>query len=375
MNVYWYWPYLRREELVLADGVVDGDDRLAVHTTPREADPIVSTHPRVEVRATLPAVAPAREGSVVWAASRARTYARRARARSRAVRDGRFDVAHVVYLNPFTDAFALERLQRRVALVSSVHDAVPHHRRLPGSIERRLLLRQYRGAGTIVVHHDAVRRHLVSEFDVDARRVVEIPLPIPELPLRDQRHEGPPTVLLFGTLRRNKGVAVLLGAIEALRGEIDARFVLAGRGVPELETAVRAAAALDPRVVAEIGYATAARKDELYAMADLVVLPYTSFASQSAVLRDAYAARVPVVVSDVGALGETVRGERTGWVVPPGDPVALAATLQAALGDEPARQAARAAADAIARARSPHAVGRQLCAVYERAAGSRGWAP
>ena len=69
----------------------------------------------------------------------------------------------------------------------------------------------------------------------------------------------------------------------------------------------------------EVGYATAERKGELYASADLVVLPYTTFASQSAVLQDAYAHRVPLVVSDVGALGETVRGDHTGWVVAPGE--------------------------------------------------------
>ena len=44
-------------------------------------------------------------------------------------------------------------------------------------------------------------------------------------------------------------------------------------------------------------------------------------------LADAYAYRVPLLVTDVGALGETVRHDRTGWVVPPNDADALASTL------------------------------------------------
>jgi glycosyltransferase involved in cell wall biosynthesis len=117
----------------------------------------------------------------------------------------------------------------------------------------------------------------------------------------------------------------------------------------------------------ELGYATARHKSELHATADLMVLPYTSFASQSAVLQDAYAHRLPVVVSDVGALGETIREDRTGWVVPPGDASQLAAAMLTALGDEGGLRAAADAADAIARARTPTLTGRRWRAVYEQA--------
>ena len=369
MNLYWYWPFLRREELVLAAGVLRPADTLVVHTTARAADPISSTLPGCAVRATLPGVPDAREGSIAWAAGRASTYVRRAAARRRAVRAGGFDVAHVVYLNPFTDAFDLAWLRRRVPLVCSVHDVVPHNTRVPAPLERRLLGAQYRNAGTIVVHHEFVRRRLLAEFGIDPSRIEVVPLPVPELaPPVTARPEGPPVVLFFGTFRRNKGVALLLRAIGALRDETDARFVFAGRGMPEIEQAVRDAARRDPRVVAEIGYVTATRKLELYADADLVVLPYTSFASQSAVLRDAYALRVPLVVTDVGALGETVRADRTGWTVPAGNADALPQTLLAALRDEPARRAARGAADAVARTRTPDLIGHRLRAIYDRVA-------
>ncbi len=369
MNFYWYWPYLRREELGLAEGLVAGADRLVVHTTPRVTDPITSPNPQWEVRPTLPAVEERAEGSATWVASRGLTYVRRALARRQAVVHGEFDVCHVVYLNPFTDPFDLWSLARKVPLVSTVHDVVPHNARVPAAVERRLLALQYRNAGTLLVHHRAVGERLVREFHLDPARVVVVPLQIPVVEVSPRAPGGRQTVLFFGTFRRNKGITELLDAIERLRGETDARFLFAGRGFPDVEQLVLDAARRDPRIETEIGYATADRKNELHATADLMVLPYTSFASQSAVLQDAYAHRLPVVVTDVGALGETVRGDRTGWVVPSSDPERLAATLLAALGDEAGLAAASAAADAIARDRTPVLTGRRYRAVYEQVAG------
>lgn len=370
MDVYWYWPFLRREELVLADGFVEPGDRLVVQTTPRPTDPIVAAGP-YEVRATLPAVEDLRERSLRWAVSRASTYVGRARARRRTVAGGGFDVAHLIYLNPFTDAFDLRGLARRVPLVASVHDVVPHQSRVPAPVERRLLQAQYRHAGILVAHHDSVRRRLLAEFDVDPDRVVVVPLPISEEPVAARAPDAPVTVLFFGTFRRNKGVDLLLQAIERLRDHPGARFRFAGRGFPEVEQEVTRAAGADDRITVELGYATADRKRELYAQADLVVLPYTTFASQSAVLQDAYAHRVPLVVSDVGALGETVREDGSGWVVRPGDVGSLTDTLARAIDDAPGRKVAADEMARVAGERTPERIGAQLRAVYQEAAGGR----
>jgi D-inositol-3-phosphate glycosyltransferase len=82
---------------------------------------------------------------------------------------------------------------------------------------------------------------------------------------------------------------------------------------------------------------------------------------------DAYAFRTPVIASDVGAIGPTVRADQTGWVVPPNDPHALGATILDALcapADDIAARMARAAA-----ARAPAAVGARLRAIYSMVVG------
>jgi glycosyltransferase involved in cell wall biosynthesis len=64
-----------------------------------------------------------------------------------------------------------------------------------------------------------------------------------------------------------------------------------------------------------------------YTAADIVVLPYHS-GTQSGVQRIAFAFGKPVVVTDVGGLGEEVRRFGAGEIVPPADPGALAEALR-----------------------------------------------
>jgi glycosyltransferase involved in cell wall biosynthesis len=376
VHIYWYWPFLRREELSLARGVLDAGDELLVHTTPRPSDPITSDIPGCAVVPALEAPSEAREGSPRWLASRGRTYVQRALVRDRTVRHGHFDVVHVVYPNRFTDPFTLGRLARRVPLVMSVHDVVPHHGRLPAPVERDLLRRLYRHPAAIVVAHDSLRRELVAGYGVPDAKVSVVPLQIIEADAPTgppSTPDGRPVVLFFGAFRRNKGLDVLLEAIAMLGPDVEARFVIAGRGARDVEELVARGAAQDPRVTAEVGYATAVRKAELHAGAALLVLPYTTFSSQSMVLADAYAYGVPAIVSDVGALGETVREDRTGWVVEPGDAETLASAIRDALTDDVGRAAAAGAARAVAASRTPELIGRELRAVYDRAIAA--WRP
>jgi len=379
MDIYWYWPYLRQEELALAGGVLRQGDHLAVHCTDRPLDPISSSLEGCEVLPALPGVDErSSEGSISWGVSRASTYIGRARARQSVLQEETFDVAHVIYLSPFVDWLALRRLARRVPLVSTVHDVTPHQRRMPIGVERSILARQYANAGTIVVHHEWVGERLCREFDVDPGRVNYIPLPVlPPPPIVDEGvngegvdGDGVPEILFFGTLRRNKGVEVLLDAVQLLPTELQFRLVIAGRGFAEVEQLVRDSASRDKRIVAEIGYATAERKAALYARCSVNVLPYTSFESQSAVLQDAYANSVPLIVSDVGALGSTVRSEGTGWVVPPSDANALAGAIIESLRDEPAAKQAGANMAKVAAQRTPALVGASLRRLYEEVAGA-----
>jgi glycosyltransferase involved in cell wall biosynthesis len=93
---------------------------------------------------------------------------------------------------------------------------------------------------------------------------------------------------------------------------------------------------------------------------------------------EAQAMGCPVIVSDIGALPETVispqqdKARFTGWLVPPNDAAALADRLRSALGLSPGERAAMSAR-ASARARAEFALSqmqRKTLAVYDELLGS-----
>lgn len=166
-------------------------------------------------------------------------------------------------------------------------------------------------------------------------------------------------VLLPGRLTGWKGQRVLIEAARLMRdgGDGETAFILAGDAqgrdgyVRELDQLI-AKAGLEGRV-RRVGHCT----DMPAAMlsAAVVAVPSTEPEAFGRVAVEAQAMGTPVVVSDLGAVPETVLappqvapGERTGWRIPPDDPAALATGLAEALALRPS------ARDALARRAREH---------------------
>lgn len=358
MRIHWYWPFLRSEEADLARAVVRPGDTLQIETMDRDGAPAGSTSPQVTVVRDLPDVDRDVANRAGWLLSRARTYGRREAARRRQWREFAPDVVHIHYVNRFTDAVA--PMPR--PLVMSVHDVVPHVSRLGRPAEARLVGHIYRRADALVVHHDWLRRQLQAVHGVDASLIHVVPHQVYPVSQVEHRPPEPPQVLFFGTLRANKGLQVLEAAMPLLDQHL--QVVVAGRGDESVERLARSMAAADPRVSVEIGRVSLERKRALFNESSVVVLPYTSFASQSGVVHDAYGHGRPVVVTDVGALGDSVTEDATGRVVPVGDAPALARAIHEVLEPD-AWLAASSAARRVADTRAPAAVGRVLRGVYD----------
>ena len=71
------------------------------------------------------------------------------------------------------------------------------------------------------------------------------------------------------------------------------------------------------------GYIPDREIEKFFAACDLVVLPYVS-ATQSGIVQIAYGFEKPVVVTNVGGLPDVVEDGKTGYVVDPENPTALA---------------------------------------------------
>jgi glycosyltransferase involved in cell wall biosynthesis len=147
------------------------------------------------------------------------------------------------------------------------------------------------------------------------------------------------TVLLsVGRLEENKGFHLLAQALAALREHSGRlahgrwRWVIVGAGPfrGRLQALIG-----ELRLTGHVIFAGRAPDRELHAWyeaADLFVHP-TLYEGSSLVTLEAMAHRRPCVVTDAGGLPDKVKNGINGWIVPAGDPAALAAAISGALED------------------------------------------
>ncbi|HUK06594.1 MAG TPA: glycosyltransferase family 4 protein [Stellaceae bacterium] len=154
--------------------------------------------------------------------------------------------------------------------------------------------------------------------------------------------DGAPIVMLPGRLTRWKGQDVLTDALALLRRP-DIRCVLVGSGDGRYGRQLRALS-LSLGVGAQLQMVDECRDmAAAYMLADVVVSASTSPEGFGRVIVEAQAMGRPVIATDHGGARETVLPGSTGWLVPPGDPQALAHAIEAALALTPEERAAQAA--------------------------------
>ena len=139
----------------------------------------------------------------------------------------------------------------------------------------------------------------------------------------------PNIILFFGYVRRYKGLGILIEAMRRVTDQMpDTLLLVVGEFYEEEETFRRQVTALglegSVRFIAH--YVPQDQVAEYFSAADVVVLPYLS-ATQSGIAQIGYNFDKPLVGTDVGGLGEVIRHGKTGYVVPPNDPAALADAL------------------------------------------------
>jgi glycosyltransferase involved in cell wall biosynthesis len=218
----------------------------------------------------------------------------------------------------------------RVILVCD--NLTPHERRPFDDAFTRWMLRNSDG---YLVMSDAVERDLDRLKPGSPRRRVPHPLYAQFDRGRFTREsararlglEGE-VALFFGYVRRYKGLDVLLEAFRRVRERRPVTLVVAGEFYedPAPYRALAAAAGGESAVRILDRYLPDDEVEAVFKAADVCVLPYRS-ATQSGVTHVAYALGVPVIITDVGGLAETVENEVTGLVVPPGNAATLAAAI------------------------------------------------
>jgi glycosyltransferase involved in cell wall biosynthesis len=234
-----------------------------------------------------------------------------------------------------------------VKSVVTVHDLPVRDPDTPAGL--RIMSAGFDTADRILVHGEWTRNALGDQYGSSAKSrtaVVAFGTSMLAEPRRSRddirRSNAIPAdarvALFFGSIRGNKGLDILLDAFSKTT-DANLWLVVAGQAAGRSESAVHAYFnQIDDTSRNRIVWMTRFIPDdeipEIFAMADVIVLPYRkSFASQSAVLGMAVATGTPMIVSDVGEIGPTVRKHALGKVIEPES----ASALSSALNDVTAR--------------------------------------
>lgn len=231
-----------------------------------------------------------------------------------------------------------------------------------------------RGFSRVLCVSETTRQQLI-QAGIDPERIlavhnaVEVPTAVLPAPLRGELGipDSAPLLVAAGRLSEEKGHRFLVEALAKLKQAPEPHAVILGEG-REHETLKTLARVLG---VEDRLHLVGFRRDVLACLsaADLVVNPSLTEGLPNVVL-EAQSLGVPVVATDVGGVSEIFDGARTGWLVPAGDPDALARAIRSALSDR--ERASEKAADGRRRIEEQFSFSLQaarLMAVYDDAVG------
>lgn len=225
---------------------------------------------------------------------------------------------------------------RRKKIVFTVHNIASHEKSYLFSKVSKLL---FKLGDHFIVHTARNSQQLQSMYGIAENRISVIPhgrldFQVNRNADRQSIRENMgyasdnKVVLLFGAIRPYKGMDTAIRAFAAIHRHIpSARLLIAGKLWEDWAPYQRLIdrCGLAEVVKTHLQYVPSADVHRYFCAADLAVLPYHNFDSQSGVGSSALAFGTPLVVSDVGGLPELVPDTRC--VVPPNDPQALAAAV------------------------------------------------
>lgn len=295
----------------------------------------------------------------------------------RLIADQRIDIVHVDGVTNFVPALAARRSGIPVVWTYNDHPPAPLRpmlHSLVGALASRVIvqgqaLRQTRTAACPKLHDKTTvlpgtvdtSRFAPAEHDAEQRQTVRNELGVP------------PDGLLVGTvgnMNRFKGHRYLLEAAARMREQMDAiRFVIVGRELDTDAAYRRELKELTARLGLRDRVVFAGFREDVPAILsalDLFVLP-SALESCPIALLEAMAMRVPVVATDVGAVGDMVVHGETGLLVPPRKPQALADAMLTILRMQPeeVRTMTQTARERIEQGFGPDAIALRQWRIYE----------
>ena len=218
--------------------------------------------------------------------------------------------------------------RRKAERIAMVHNVLPHE---PGPLDRFLMRTLLNAVDRVIVHGERAKDSAVSlGVTPGAITVQSLPSPWPQHASSRpaSTRKGPIRLLFFGTIRRYKGLDILLRALSRVP---DLELLVAGEFWDDRAPydALVSSLGLSARVTMRAGYVAEADFADVFSEVDIAVLPYRS-GTGSIVRELAFSHGLPVIATDVGAIAEGIIPGKNGDVVPAGDEETLVKALEKA---------------------------------------------
>ncbi len=258
----------------------------------------------------------------------------------KAIRDWEPDLLIVRYwMSYFAPSLGwiTRKMRKHCRVISILDNVVPHEQRFFDTPLTKYFLS---GSDAYVTLCEAVSKDLLRLRPDADFAVIQHPLyshfgeklDREEAARKLNLESGKRNILFFGLIRAYKGLDILLNAFAGL-GE-DYQLIIAGEPYGSFDKYQQIIDSLPnkDKVHLWLKYIKDSEVKDYFSAADLAVLPYRS-ATQSGISSVSYHFEVPMIVTDVGGLKETIGDRGTGIVSPDGSPEAIRAEIERYFSD------------------------------------------
>ena len=253
----------------------------------------------------------------------------------RAIRDWKPDILIVRYwMSYFAPSlgYITRKMRKHCKVISILDNVIPHE---PHFFDAPLTKYFLKGSTGCITLCEAVSKDLL-DLKKDAHyTVLQHPLyshfgekmPREAAEKKLGLKSGKKNILFFGLIRTYKGLDILLEAFGKLSEEY--QLIIAGEPYGPFDKYQKIIDSLPNRqnVHTWLKYIKDSEVTDYFSAADIAVLPYRS-ATQSGISSVSYHFEVPMIVTDVGGLKETIGDRGTGIVAADGKPETIAAEIE-----------------------------------------------
>lgn len=254
------------------------------------------------------------------------------------------DIFHILYLDSQTIPLFLalnyvKKIKKRAHIVVTVHWStnLTGYQGIKSKVKIFLFSILKRYFDLYFVHGTKTKQALIEKLHIRSSKIVTIPYGTEEfikVNNKECRHKlglnkDDKVLLLFGGIRKEKGITEFIDCLRYVKSNVT--VIIAGEANNEFKTIIKAKKRGIGKNVKILEYLRYIKESEIpifYGAADVLALPYKKqFSGQSGPLTIATTYGIPIITTDVGELGETVRKNDLGLVVSSEDPVLSAKAI------------------------------------------------